>query len=251
MIKPYPRSPTDPSFEPSKSMSSATIWNNVNRFFSVTPTMDVHKNHLAGAELPQSTIQLGTHYSIAINQKLRAKFRNGNVQLRLPQEFVETPDQPEVSPTIVFHRLLSAFVPCDERPYKPKHAQRAGNLHFSNFDPSQFPVNCAGTSAYSLVPFEQKLMIEVRSLDLVPDVSVPKLTDNEVMNDIVETNRELGDAITASNKLREAVRLELEAKEGKLIARAQIAKNWSVAAPRPEVSQKKDHKRPKMRDKLN
>jgi hypothetical protein len=238
-------------------MNASTIWNNVNKFFAVTPTIEMFKTHLGIAEPPETSIQLGPHYSISVNQKLKSKFRNGNVQLRLPQTLVETPEQTEISPTVVFHRLLSAFVMSDELTHKPTrstsddmgHKPRAAPK-FSKFSASQFPVNFPGTSSYSLLPFEQKLMLEVKCLGLVPDVTVPRLTDNEVMNDIMERNKELNEWLRRSNELRRIVMAELEKKEYILKERAELARNWATAVPKTEPTRGKEQKRPKKRDKL-
>jgi hypothetical protein len=233
-------------------MNSSTIWTNVNRFFAVTPTVKMFRPYLTVIDLPDSLIQLGTHYSIAINQKLKQRFPKGNVQLRLPQALVETPEQSEISPTVVFHRLLSAFVPCDERPFKPKVPPRQVEpAPFSDFNPAQYPVNYPGTSTYSLVPFDQKLMLEVRALGLTPDGSAPRLTDNEVMNEIVEKNQELAELLAVSNRLRKAIFTELEKKQGRLLERAEMAKQWATIVPRQEVVPKRDQKRPKQRDKFS
>jgi hypothetical protein len=205
--------------------------------------------YLAAAQLPETSVPLGTHYSIGVNQKLKQKFRN--VLLRLPPALVETPEQTEISPTVVFHRLLSAFVPCDHKPFKlraPAHPSAA--FAFSDFSPAQHPVSYAGTSMYSLVPFEQKLMLEIKAIDLIPDRSAPRLTDNEVMNEIIEKNRKLSELVEVSNVLRRQIFAELEKKEEWLLQRAEMAKQWASIAPRQEVAPKKDQKQPKTRDKL-
>jgi hypothetical protein len=223
-------------------MNSSTIWNNVSRFFTVTPTLDMFRPYLSAAQLPDTSVPLGTHYSISVNQKLKQKFRN--VQLRLPPALVETPEQSEISPTVVFHRLLSAFVPCHDKPFKlraPSHP--SGTFAFSDFSPAQHPVSYAGTSTYSLVPFEQKLMLEIKAIGLMPDGSAPRLTDNEVMNEIIEKNKELGELVEVSNSLRRQIFAELEKKENWLLQRAEMAKQWASIAPRPEVATKKDQKR--------
>jgi hypothetical protein len=232
-------------------MSSSTIWNSVNRFFAVTPTVELFRPVLTPAELSEGSIQLGPHYSIAMNQRLKARFRQGNVQLRLPPALADAPEPSDVSPTVVFHRLLSAFVPCGARPFKLKPpAQKCGNVAFSNFNPSQFPVNYPGTSVYSLLPFEQKVMLEVRALALVPDGSAPRLTDNEVMNEITEKTQQLAELMQRSNALRRAILVELEAKQSGLVSRAEMAKQWAAVAPRQDIVPKKEQKRPKKRDKV-
>jgi hypothetical protein len=205
--------------------------------------------YLVAAQLPDTSVPLGTHYSIGVNQKLKQKFRN--VQLRLPPAMVETPEQTEISPTVVFHRLLSAFVACDNKPFKPRTPSHPSTaFSFSDFNPAQHPVSYAGTSTYSLVPFEQKLMLEIKAIGLLPDGSAPRLTDNEVMNEITEKNKELGQLVEVSNGLRRQIFAELEKKENRLLQRAEMAKQWASIAPRTEVAPKKDQKRPKTRDKL-
>jgi hypothetical protein len=249
-IKPHARAFSDAPYESTKAMSSSTIWNSVNRFFAVTPTVELFRPILTAAELTESSIQLGPHYSIAMNQKLKAKFKQGNVQLRLPPALVDAPEQSEVSPTVVFHRLLSAFVTFQGKKTSVKPpVQKCGDVGFSNFNPTQFPVNYPGTSTYSLLPFEQKVMLEVKALALVPDGSAPRLTDNEVMNEITEKTQELAELMKVSNTLRKTISVELEAKQGGLVGRAEMAKQWAAVVPKQEVAPKKEQKRPK-RDKV-
>ena len=251
LVKPHNRSQGEQSYESSRSMTATTIWNNVNKFFAVTPTVDRYRQILSPAEPPETAIQLGPHYSVSINQKLKQKFRNGNVQLRLPQELVESPEQMEISPTVVFHRLLSSFVCCDEGRYQPRSTQKVVmNLSVPVFSPNQFPVNHPGTAPYSLIPFEQKLVNEVKALGLTPDGNGPKLTDNEVMNEIMEKSKELGELMKETNTLRKEMMEELEKKEKKLIERAEMAKKWATMPVKQEQSQKKDPKRTNKRDKL-
>jgi hypothetical protein len=215
----------------------------------VTPTVDTFRSFLATPEISDAPIQLGPHYSIVMNQKLKAKFKQGNVQLRFPPALVDAGGELESSPTLLFHRLLSAFVPTDVKPFKAKQQARpCGNVTFSNFNPSQFPVNYPGTSTYSQVPFEQKLIIEVRALALVPDGSVPRLTDNEVMGEIMEKSQQLALLMEESNALRAQIFAELETKQKTLVARAEMAKQWAVLQPKAETPAKKEHKRPKKRD---
>ena len=250
-MKPHKRAQSEPTFEPSRSMTSTTIWTNVNKFFAITPTVEKFRQWLSPAELPDTAIQLGPHYSVSINQKLKQKFRNGNVQLRLPPELVETPEQMEISPTVMFHRLLSSFVGCDEEVVRPRKVHKvAMNLTVPVFSQNMFPSNHPGTTPYSLLPFEQKLMNEVRSLGLTPDGSGPKLTDNEVMNEIMEKSHALGELMRETNALRREMMEELVRKERRLKERAEMAKKWAMIPVKQEQSQKKDQKRAKKRDKL-
>jgi hypothetical protein len=183
-----------------------------------------------------------------MNQKLKTKFKQGNVQLRFPPALVDA-GVSDGSPTLLFHRLLSAFVPTDVKVFKPKQAQRpCGTVTFSNFNPSQFPVNYAGTSTYSQLPFEQKLTMEVRALSLVPDGSAPRLTDNEVMGEIMDKSQQLSQLMQESNALRSSILAELEAKQKTLAARAEMAKQWAALPPKLETPSKKEQKRPKKRD---
>ena len=250
-MKPHKRTQSEPLFEPTRSMTSTTIWTNVNKFFAVTPTVDRFRPLLSPAEPPETAIQLGPHYSVSINQKLKQKFRNGNVQLRLPPELVESPEQMEISPTVMFHRLLSSFVGCDEESYRSRKPHKVAiNLNVPVFSRSMFPSNHPGTSPYSLLPFEQKLVNEVRALGLTPDGNGPKLTDNEVMNEIMEKSRALGELMRETNALRREMMEELARKERRLIERAEMAKKWAMLPVKQEQSQKKDQKRAKKRDKL-
>lgn len=242
------------TYEPhvSKNMNSSTIWNNINKFFTVTPTVEFFRKILTDTKPPDTNIQLGPHYSISVNQKLKLKYKNGNVQLRLPSSIVETPEQTnEISPTVVFHRLLASFVPLDDSQV-PENIQRASNpnLNFATLSPEMYPVNQPGTSSYSLLPFEQKLVLEVHSIGLVPDGSGPKLTDNEVMNDIMEKTQEYQKIIDENNKQRQRILKILLEKEPILLERAARAKKWGQVVIKPETVPKNNQKRPKKRDKL-
>ncbi|OHS93884.1 hypothetical protein TRFO_02432 [Tritrichomonas foetus] len=284
--------------EAPKSMSSLTIWNNVNRFFVVAPTMEAFQAKLQASEAPDTKIQLGPHYSIGINQKLKQKYKNGNVQLRIPPEVMA--ESPEGATPIIFHRLLAALVNfnvSDLNALKKEAGQNnrqidlssnsspvrgsdyinhsnlenpsnLGNLsnceNSSNFiassnygeNPSlmenstQFPVNVAGSSVYSMYPFEQKLMLEVQSLNLTPDASGPRLTDNEVMNDIVMKTEELSHITSETNKIKSHLLEMLKQKEKGLLERRENMKKWGTVSFKLEPGPKKDQKRPKKRDKL-
>lgn len=280
----------------SRTMSALTIWNNVNKFFLVTPTVETFQSKLVPSLPPDPNLPLGPHYSISINQKLKQKYKNGTVQLRLPPEIIS--DMPEGVMSIIFHRLLSAFVPvfslesesesnCKSEVHaQPLSANEEENLerHIStstsisssislsdlavdfkdegvnSFDPytsngysdlEQYPVNIAGTSMYSMYSFEQKLMLEIQSLGLVPESSSgPKMTDNEVMDEILQKTKELNEVTAETNRLKSEMLDELRKHEKELIDRKEMAKRWGSVTFKPDPGQKKDQKRPKKRDKL-
>jgi hypothetical protein len=122
----------------------------VNRFFAVTLTVEAFRLYLAAPAISDASIKLGSHYSIAMNEKLKAKFKHGNVQLRFTPAPLDAGTEAKGSPTLLFRRPLAASVPMEAKPFKPKQQPRpCGNLTFLDFNPAQFPVNESGTSAYS------------------------------------------------------------------------------------------------------
>lgn len=330
-------SPSKSSASSTKSMTALTIWNNVNKFFVVTPTVEQFQQRLQPSEPPDIKLPLGPHYSIGINQRLKQKFKNGNVQLRIPPEVIA--ESPEGVTSIIFHRLLAAFVTLDvndlaylkskkdqyeenqdeenfeeeqnafrgsnslppsefsneiensneiEKPIKISNFRSTQNLggytnvndnfggqqkiidarsfsyskadinsryqnlnYISDFpNAEQYPVNVAGTSIYSMCPFEQKLMLEVQSLNLVPEPSGLKMTDNEVMNDIIQKSKELKQVADETNRMKMDLLETLKNKEKELLERKEKSKKWGSVSFKVEQGQKKDLKRPKKRDKL-
>lgn len=289
-----------------KSMTALTIWNNVNKFFVITPTIEQFQSKLQTSELPDTKVPLGPHYSIGINQKLKQKFKNGNVQLRIPPGVIA--ESPEGVTSIIFHRLLASFVTLDvDDLLSIKKNQYQENLNdesiedesnslkrlnsissseisnesenfneinqpkiidtsslsyskndsFNNWNyicdysnMEQFPVNIAGTSFYSMCPFEQKLMLEVQSLNLVPEPSGLKMTDNEVMNDILQKTKELKQITDENNQMKMEFLDTLKSREKDLLDRKEKSKKWGSVSFKVEQGQKKDLKRPKKRDKL-
>ena len=256
--------------EPAKTMTSLTIWNNVNKFFIVTPTIEMFRTRLQPSEIPDTKIQLGPHYSIGINQKLKQKYKNGNVQLRIPPEIIA--ESPEGATSIIFHRLLEAFVtlnindlannnmvktendsgtPLNNNEVKISNKiNKANEISYEYNTSTQFPVSVAGASVYSIYPFEQKLMLEVQSLNLIPDASGPKMTDNEVMNEIVQKTQELNEVTVRTNKFKQELFELLKKKEKSLLERQEHQKKWGTVSFKPEPATKKEQKRPKKRDKL-
>lgn len=306
-----------PNSTSTKSMTALTIWNNVNKFFVVTPTVEQFQPRLQLSEVPDPKLPLGPHYSIGINQKLKQKFKNGNVQLRIPPEVIA--ESPEGVTSIIFHRLLAAFVTLsasevnslkrknsqnrvnpddntsreDNRDLSSDLTSRSSsdisnliednsneNSNISVFQPKvidtsslscpkpdsknyqnlnyfddycnveQYPVNVAGTSIYSMCPFEQKLMLEVQSLNLIPEPSGLKMTDNEVMNDIIDKTKELKQVTDETNKMKTCLLETLKKEEKGLLERKEKSKKWGTVSFRVEQGPKKDLKRPKKRDKL-
>ena len=232
-IKNHPKRNCQSYTEPTKGMNSSTIWNNVGRFFAVVPTVENFKQYLEASQVPEYKTQLGQHYSIEINQKLKQKYKNGNVQLRLPPSLSA---QMVVTESIVFYRLLSGFVKCKND--NNSRSEEAGIVE-------KFPDNYFGTSPYSLLPFEQKIKIEINALGLHPIKSDTLVTDGEVMKEIVDKTQELKDTIENNNKLKMRVLNELKEKENTFIKRAERAKLWNSVIVKQDSSQRKDQKKTK------
>ena len=101
-----------------------------------------------------------------------------------------------------------------------------------------------------MCPFEQKLMLEVQSLNLIPEPSGLKMTDNEVMNDIIDKTKELRQVTDETNKMKTCLLETLKKEEKRLLERKEKSKKWGTVSFRVEQGPKKDLKRPKKRDKL-
>ncbi|KAH0793211.1 hypothetical protein GPJ56_002920 [Histomonas meleagridis] len=226
--------------EPVRPMNSSTIWNNVNRFFTVTPRVETLQKFLQPTELPDTKVPMGAHYSIAINQRLKQKYKNGNVQLRLPSLVIS--QNAEGTQSDIFHRLLSAFVECKPPPTPPTHPPPQ---EIEEDEVSQFPDNYFGTSPYSHLSIEQKITVEIKALGLIPENTGSRLTDNEVMKDIVEKTQELKEVIERNNKAKLKILQVLQSKEEMLMKREERAKQWSTISTKPEVAPRKEHKKPK------
>jgi vacuolar-type H+-ATPase subunit H len=76
------------------------------------------------------------------------------------------------------------------------------------------------------------------------------LTDNEVMREITVKTEQLAELIEASNGLRKQILSELEQKEGGLVSREELAKQWAAVQAKQEVMPKKEQKKAKKRDKV-
>jgi hypothetical protein len=59
-------------------------------------------------------------------------------------------------------------------------------------DPEQrFPAIAPGLSPYAALPLEQKAVLDIRALELMPNAAEPAHTDNEVMMEIQKQHAEL------------------------------------------------------------
>ena len=265
------------SSEKKSQLNSFTIWNNAHRFFSQIPTITNLSKYLTESSLPDTNVPLGPHYSISINQKLKAKF--SKCALRLPNSMLENTGNSEIATNVLFPRLLAAFVDAsdcnDEIRNISESSESNSNLSlsksnstsnisadFNDLDiPDQvfsntgvnfslIPSSIPGTNSFSCLPFEQKLLMEVHFLGLEPNSEAPPLTDNEVMNDIMEIKQELKLVTDETNPLREEITQILISKEPELLQREEKIKLWSKNPPKFEIPSTKSSHSIK-RDKLD
>ena len=273
-IQIFPQSPRSkkrteqyPEVTTSRSINSNTIWHNTQKFFQTIPTYAKLEKYLKPSKRPDTNIQLGPHYSISINEKLRKKFSNGNVLIRLPSSILDSPEHTKISATEIFHRLLSSFVPVndydnldsnkisDSNSELNNHNNHNNTLnesqtHFNDLSSSDFrhsiqnsssiPTEVAGTTLYSRLPFEQKLMMEVEFLDLKPNSSIPRMADNEVMSDILEKAKIYSRTIRKTNKIKKQIIAKLLEKEPLFRKREEQKKEWSKFIIPPETLIPKD-----------
>ena len=76
------------------------------------------------------------------------------------------------------------------------------------------------------------------------------MTDNEVMNDIIQKSKELKQVADETNRMKMDLLETLKNKEKELLERKEKSKKWGSVSFKVEQGQKKDLKRPKKRDKL-
>ena len=247
-----------------KPMTSQTIWNSINRFFGVSPTAESFQQYLNPIEEKIAVTPLGQHYSIAYNQKLRQRFKNDNVRIKVP-DYVDIPSKKIGDFNVVSsHRLLAALIPvvhddseasletmADHAPDEEhSKVQPTNDFKLDNSNENLYPTNVFGTSYYSKLSFEAKLSLEVISLDLKPSSDQPEEIDSEVMNDLVNLKSEYTKIIEKTNKSRSTIITNLKAIQEKLAIKHEKYKIWAQMIEKAEKENKTKSGRPKNRDKL-
>ncbi|EAX94334.1 hypothetical protein TVAG_441530 [Trichomonas vaginalis G3] len=230
----------------SRQINSMTIWNQVNRFYSTVPTVSNLANFLYPIDITPKRGQIGQHYSIAYNDKLKQKYKNDSVQIRIPGSITPANANSGASPEVVFHRLLCSFVQLT----KERPVERNGkNFEAPPIDHNAealFP-NAYGTSIYTSIPFEQKLLLEVQSLDLHPGKNEIISVDNDIAREIDLANEEYINSLKKTNQMRASILERLKAAEPSLVAKAMKLRKAVSQPDRPETPKKIP--RPKSRGK--
>ena len=248
--------------QPQKHMTSQTIWNTTQKFFGTVPTVDIFKNYLSQVEDKPQIVQLGPHYSIAINQKLRQKFKNETVQIKVPDFLVRQNSFIGNTPIVNFNRIIAALIPVTnidnniERNVEPlqknsvlEFPQNLNDFSIEENSKVMFPTETPGTSYYSKLSFEEKLSLEIASLGLNPSEGDASQTDNEVMNEIMILQEQYKKSTQQTNKLREMISNKLQENQQKLKERNEKNRIWAQMIEKAEKESKSKSK-PKIRDKL-
>ena len=249
------KSNIQPEQQQQKQLSSTTIWNSVQKFFNIIPSYENFKKILDPIEISNELLPLGPHYSLSINKKLSQRFRNESILLKIPSNFMNSSSHIEASTSVIFHRLLSSLISPLEFESTQKEFSQKTEIGYSEtelfqVDDNIFPNDICGTSNYSILTFEEKLPLEIKSLNLIPNNNEPLLTDNEIMNEIHQLQTEFSNYINYSNKIRNYISNLIKINEKNIIERHQKIKNWGIIIEKCEQIQKKQQGRPKSRDKL-
>jgi len=232
-----------------RQLSSNTIWNMTQKFLTIVPTISVFSPYLSQAN-PDITIpELGPHYSIRYNEFLRNRFRD-TVFLRVSRMPVSSTAAVESSPSIVFHRLLSSFVPLSKEIVIDREENPSEIKQIKHNDDEIFPSDTCGTSPYSTVPFDDKLLLEIGSIQLLPNNANPSQMNNEIMLELIRKREKFIKVVNETNRLREYINDRVKNKENFLMERYKNTKKWQDLMEKNEAL-KKTIGRPKSRGKYN
>ena len=265
----------DPDHVPQKPYTSNSIWNSVYRFFSTVPTYDQFKKYLEVIDDKPEQVELGQHYSITFNEKLKQKFKSDAILLKVPENAVQPTGKFGNVPIVSFRRVVAALVPIvDDKklteqqkeadnegttnsyqqvqfvdPQSQQRMNQLADFEIDDYSKNLNPTNLFGTSHYSRLNFEEKLSLEVASLGLDPTSGGPCEIDNEIMEEIISLQQEYKKSVESINTLRETISKKLIEEHDKLVERNEKAKKWTQMVEKAE-KEAKEKKRPKSRDKL-
>ena len=234
------------SSSPSKQLSSMTLWNQENKFLGTIPTEAVLAPFLYPITMIHKRGQLGQHYSIKFNEKLRHKFKNDAVQIRVPLTLSSPSSQLQVSSEMIFHRMLSALVPLAKERSIERTSKTVEQQPGIIQNDEEIHPNAYGTSTYTAIPFEEKLILEIQSLGLNPDKSLPLQLDNEIARDYDDVNAEYMKSLETTNKMRENILKKLKQAEPELAIKAAKRKRHQQSTDKGD-SQKKSSSKKKSR----
>ena len=269
----------DPDHVPQKPLTSNSIWNSVYKFYSTVPTYENFKKYLEVIDEKPEQVELGPHYSITFNEKLKQKFKSDAILLKVPENAVQTAGKFGNFSLVSFRRVVAALVPVvSDDLLVEQQKEKDEDAHGHNFQQEQFtqpidqqgqqkvtqladfeindysrnlyPTNLFGTSHYSRLSFEEKLSLEVASLGLNPTSGGPCEIDNEIMEEIISLQQEYKKSVESVNSLRETITKRLIEDHDKLVERNEKAKIWQQMVEKAEKEAKEKKNRPKSRDKL-
>lgn len=230
----------------SKQLNCNTIWNQVNRFFGTVPTVTNLAKYLYQIDVTPSRGQIGQHYSIAYNEKLKQKYKNDSVQIRIPGTISSTTTSNVSSPDVVFQRLLCSFVHLSKERSIERNNKITDTPTIDHNVDALHP-NAYGTSIYTSIPFEQKLILEVQSLGLHPGKSAINTVDNQIAREMDMAHEEYINSLKKTNQMRAVIMDKLKKMEPILTAKAFKLRRAMPQPERPETPKKPP--RPKSRDK--
>lgn len=247
-----------------KPLTSQSIWNSINRFFSSPPTRDAFRQFLSPIEEKITSVPLGQHYSILYNQKLKQKFKTDAVFIKTPEYVEYTTKKIGDLNVVSSHRLLAALIPIQRENVDnsntnigdPNDEGDQGKFQTTNdftidvFNESLYPTNVRGTSFYSKLSFEEKISLEVMAIGLNPVDEQYEEIDNEIMNDIANLRGEYAKIVEKTNQTRMGIIADLVKREDLLVAKQEKYKIWAAMIEKAEKENKLKSGKPKNRDKL-
>ena len=269
----------DPDHVPQKPLTSNSIWNSENKFFSTVPTYENYKKYLEVVDEKPEQVELGPHYTITFNEKLKQKFKSDAILLKVPENAVQNSGKFGNFSLVSFRRAIAALVPIvnddelvekqkekEDDPHNPSFQQdqfiqpidqqgqqkvtQLADFEIDDYSKNLYPTNLFGTSHYSRLSFEEKLSLEVASLGLNPTSGGPCEIDNEIMEEIISLQQEYKKSVESINSLRETISKKLVEDHDKLVEKNEKAKIWQQMVERAEKEAKEKKSRPKSRDKL-
>ena len=238
------------SSQPARQLSAMSIWTQENKFLGVVPTEANLSAYLYPITMVHKRGQLGQHYSIKFNEKLRHKFKNDSVQIRVPLTLASPALQLQQSSEMTFHRLLCALVPLAKEKNIEKTSKTVEQHSVIIQNDEEIYPNAMGTSTYTSIPFEEKIMLEIYSLGLNPDKTLSLQLDNEIARDFDDVNTEYIQSLEKTNKMRAKILQKLKEAEPELLKKAAKRRRNPPVIERSETPKKSTPKK-KRRQQFN
>lgn len=145
-----------------KQLTSQSIWNSINRFFSTHPSRELIHQYLDPVDPKISAVPLGQHFSIAYNQKFKQRFKTDTIYIKTPEYAEYTTKKIGNFNVVSSYRLLSALIPINHLDENQVNLiddkddiedspgfQSTNDFNLDNFNQYVYPTNVHGTSYYS------------------------------------------------------------------------------------------------------